>query len=143
MSFHPDNSPSNLYHLRWRFDFSNGKPSKWGMWDSPGPKGDLATKAWCHNGESLLFASVEGKNRETGHIVTLLQVPGEDYVNFQWDAAAIVNPGFVGTVTPIHRLVGLRLIARDSEYVVRATGETETVPRSEASKLINFATFGR
>lgn len=132
------------YKLRWRFDYSDGKRSRWGMWDSSGPKEDVATKAAYQPRENMSFASVEGKNVETGEIVTLLQVPGQDFMVFQWDAAAFINPFGVGRpVTPPTRLTGLRLVSRNAEYVVRSTGVTETYPLSEAAKTINFATYGR
>jgi hypothetical protein len=132
-------SPQNRkYKLRWRFDFAQ-KPAKYGMWDKPGETKE--TQAWCQNGEGLIRAAVEGKDPVTKEEVILAQCDGHDFVNFQWMAAAKVNPFFKGTAKTSHFLLGLKLTTREKAFEVFPDGMVNKKDRTD--KNINYATFGR
>jgi hypothetical protein len=132
-----------MYLVRWRYEWPD-KPSKYGMWSNPGPKNDLATKAWFHNKEGLTLAAIEAKNIETKEIKIIVACDGHDFVNFKWLAAASLNPiGLKGSVTPLTRLLGLTLVTREYDYNVYHNGIVEKKARDPEEMKINYATFGR
>lgn len=133
-----------LFWLRWRFDYGDGKPTKVGMWSDPGPEGDTATKAWCHNRGAVARAIIEGKNLATKEIMALAECPGVDFVNFEWMAAASVNPFRLDKgYTPLTRLQGLKLKTRDRELRVYEDGRVEDSDRQQEDLSFHYATFGR
>ena len=136
----PPNPQTKKYELRWRFDYA-GRPSKYGKWSSPGTTPEL--QAWTHNKEGLARASIEGWNVLTQEIKTLAECDGWNFVNFQWMAVAMTPASAVGIAKPVHALVGLKIVTRDDDLVVLASGDAEIVPRPEAEKKLHFATFGR
>lgn len=95
------------FDLRWRFEFSDHKPAKYGIWSSPGPKGDLTSKPSFVNQTNLLYAVVEGKCTKTKEIFRLLEVPAREFKEFAWMASASCPAFFKGDIKPIHRLMGL------------------------------------
>lgn len=138
------NQPGRRYWLRWRFEYGDGKPAKYGMWSNPGPANDLTTKAWNHNRGVVKMAIVEGKDLETKQTVALAACSGEDFVNFEWMAVAFVNPFNVKTgTTPRTKLAGLKLKTRYHEHRVDEGGNVETVARTPEDMNYNYATFGR
>ena len=129
------------YDLRWRFDFCDGR-IKYGKWSSPGETN--AVKACYNNGEGLLRACIEGKNVfDPSDVRPLVDCDGHSFVNFKWNAAAFVPGNFKGTVQPRTVLFGLKLVTRDHEIDVFATGEVQAKTRSEEDKKFHYATFGR
>lgn len=134
------NGYSKKYDLRWRFDFA-GRASKWGKWSSPGQSPEL--KAWSNNKEGLVRACIEGQDVETQSVSVLAECDGHDFVNFQWEAVAMMPANRIGQVKPIHALVGLKLVTRDEEICVASSGGVSRRIRPECEKKIHFATFGR
>lgn len=136
----PPTPQTKLYDLRWRFDFVS-RPTRWGKWSAPGKTPEM--QAWCNNGEGLVRASIEGRHAITQEIKTLAECDGHDFVNFQWLAVAMTPASLVGIAKPVHALVGLKIVTRETEIGVAADGSVATRVRPEAEKRINFATFGR
>lgn len=134
------NLPTRKYVLRWRYDYSNA-PAKYGIWSRPGNTPEV--QAWRQNKEGLVRASIEAKDISTKEQRTLAECDGWNFVNFQWIAVASTPALFKGSVTPLTRLVGLKLMTRESMVEVYDTGEIKVLPRSEEDKTFHYATFGR
>lgn len=132
-----------MYKLRWRFEWPD-RPAKYGMWSSPGPKGDDTTKAWCNNKEGLTLAAIEAKHVETKETKIIVACDGYDFINFEWMAAAYMNPmGIRGSITPLTRLLGICLVTREFRFEVFHDGILRKTERTQEEKNINYATFGR
>jgi len=128
--------------LRWRFDYSDHKPTKYGMWSHPG---EFDTeKAWCQSKENLLVAHIEGKNFVTREIVLLASCPGPDFVNFQWIAGAVQRGLRVsGSKKLPWRVIGLMLVTRSQKTKIYDNGMVETEDHNIDYGRINLAGFGR
>ena len=123
--------------LRWRFDFSDHKPSRMGLWSHPGP---IANQAWHQNKENLARAHIEGKNLQTKEIKTLVHCDGQRFRNFQWVAAAknVLVSGGADT-----ELVGLCLWMDEKKVTVYHDGRCQVEDLSEPEKNMHLATYGR
>ena len=124
------------YRLRWRMDFKN-RPSAIGMWDIDPP--DIKQKACFQMREGLIRAAVEGKHQITREVVTLAEVDGWDFCNFQWLALWQGNPGGGG----YQRHYGLAIQSRDWIIEVRFNGQVFRESRSEEDKKYHYAIYGR
>lgn len=130
------------YLLRWRFDFGNGRPEKYGQWSRPATRNeDMAAFV---NKDGIVRAAIEGKDIETREVRVLAECDGWDFVNFQWMAEA--RMGF-GAAAPgplaAHRLVGLKLVTREVELQVNEAGDVHVAARSEEDKKFHYEGFGR
>jgi len=135
------NQPERRYLVRWRFDYLDGKPTKFGSWSRPAADNDPSNQAWRHN-TKVSRAIVEGKDIRTREVSVLADCRGEDFVNFQWNAVARMNPLAIrGEVVPFTQLAGLKIVTRYTTIDVFETGEVFTSPRPEDN--YNYATFGR
>ena len=135
--------PDKKFDLRWRFEFNNGRAPKYGMWSNPGPTEDLATKAWCVNKEGLARAIIEGKNIVTRECSVLYEVPGWDYCNFGWVAAAICPTFIKGEIKPLTQLVGLCLTTRNHIITVFEDGSFQKKERPPEDQAFHYAGYGR
>ena len=127
--------------LRWKFIYSDGSV-KAGLWNNPGPKEDMPTKAWCNNKSNLKFAMIEAKNNDTRKTETVVECSGQDFQNFQWLALASVNPFSVKSpTTPRTRIGGLKMITRDEEITVFDDGTGNKEPNTKQN--LHFATYGK
>ncbi len=134
--------PERLYRLRWRFEFSDGRPPKYGQWSNPG---NIETDgAWRVNKSNLSRAAVEAECLRTFNITTLAECDGWDFVNFEWQAVASM-PGFLGVeaISPRGEIVGLTLVTRELQLVCFINGDQAVKARTEADKKIHLAGFGR
>lgn len=105
-------------------------------------------QAWNKQKEGLLWASIEGKTAD-GEIVTLAQVPGQDFCLFKWMAVAsaplrlrrkdLSQP----PPKPIHRLIGMEIVMRNETIKVMETGHIFREPRTVEDKRFHYAAFGR
>lgn len=141
-----DRPPSNeeiKFLLRWRFDFANNKPSKYGQWSRPATiKNDLAAMV---NKEALVRACIEGKDRKTKEITPIVECDGHDFVNFEWVNARhhlVANLG-CSMLAPFHRLLGLALVTREMKALVLLDGTVLPRPRTEAEKKLHLEGFGK
>lgn len=144
--------PAHLpkFLLRWRFEWPN-RPAKFGMWSHSGDVKDLATKAWCNNGENLAFAIVEAKNFVTREIKPVLICEGHNFRNFQWVANAFPSGRFsigpkgidfkIQNGTPMTRISGIKIVTRTEELMVLDCGKITRQPLTCGN--INFATYGK
>ena len=127
--------------LRWRFDYSGNRPAKYGIWSRPGETPEV--QAWCQNKEGLVRASVEAKDIFTREVRTLAECDGWDFITFQWIAVASLPAIFRGTVTPLTRVVGLKMVTRETALEVYDTGDVRVAARTDGDKQLNLATFGK
>lgn len=131
------------YLLRWRFDFANNKPSKYGQWSRPATRPeDLAAMV---NKDALVRASIEGKDRKTRQIVTIVECDGHDFVNFEWINARHHFCANLGAtmIAPFHRLLGLKLVTRELKACVFLDGTVLPLQRTEAEKKLHLEGFGK
>lgn len=119
--------------LRWRFEYSD-KPAKYGGWDYLGD--DPGLSAWRQPKEGLIMAILEAKTGD-GVILPLVECPGQDFCNFQWEMEARLYAGSIG-----HRHVGLTLVSRSHRYTVFVNGKTNIEARKE-SDLDNHYLYGK
>lgn len=134
--------PQNLYRLRWRYEFKDGRPPKYGQWSNPG---DIDKEgSWRVNKDNLSRAAVESECQRTWQEKTVAECEGWDFVNFEWMAVAAV-PGFSNqmTIHPRGQIVGLTLVTRDLQLACFINGEQAVRARSEDDKKIHLAGFGR
>ncbi len=130
----------NIWLLRWRFDYSDDKPARYGLW-SRSSRNPIDMAAFV-NKENLRRASIEAKNFVNRDDVRILaECDGWDFVNFQWMAEARVSSAD-SRVTG-HRLIGLKLVTRDWFFLVFRDGTMQKVPRPEDDKKFHYAGFGR
>jgi len=127
------NTDKSLYRLRWRFDFSDDKRSRFGIWNNSGA---LATDgAWCVNKTNLLRAAIEAEDTRTWETVALWECDGSEFVNFEWMAGAPMGSPFSsGTVTLRSTIVGMAGISRDFRCEVFVDGSSRRRERSEHDK---------
>lgn len=125
--------PPLTHKLRWRFDYADGRVSKYGTWDS-GKEGEASftTKT------SLRRAAIESIDM-MGHIRTVAECDGYEFVNFEWLAQRRTSTsGLIFTA-----ITGLRIRTRDSMADVYKSGEITTRPRERAELSFHYAGFGR
>ena len=106
--------------LRWRFEYSN-KPAKYGGWDYTGNDENLS--AWRQPREGLVAAILEAKTPE-GIVLKMVDCPGVDFCNFQWEMEARMSSGHMA-----YRHVGLTLISRTHRYTIYCNGKIEVKER--------------
>ena len=128
------------YLLRWRYDYAGGT-HKYGLWCHPGTS--ETDYAWSNNKEGVVSASIEAKNFDTREIRRVVECKGEDFVNFQWIAQAFPKPFGGGTQTPLTKLVGLKMMTRDTKYETYIDGTLNKTAMTAGDKSLNFATFGK
>jgi hypothetical protein len=115
----------NRLRLRWRFEYAD-KPAKYGGWDYLGD--DPGLSAWRQPREGMVMAILEAKTSD-GVILQLVECPGQDFCNFQWEMEARLNAGSLA-----HRHVGLTLVSRSYRYTVFVNGNTNAEPRKESDR---------
>lgn len=123
--------------VRWRFDYANYKPTKYGLWCQ---SGDMEHQAWCTNKDMLLRATIEQKDMRTQLTTDVVSCAGQDFVNFRWQKIDIWN-GQVGTLPGC--IVGLIMVTRDWEYRALVDGKTQKRRRAESDKTVHWSGFGR
>lgn len=127
--------------LRWRFDYSDSKPSKFGYWMNSGD--DDHGKASLQDKTNLLRACIEGKDIKTRKTICLTECDGHEFVNFQWLAYCHANINIKGTVKLPTMLVGMAMITTDYKILVYSDGRINVEKRTEVEKSQNLAGFGQ
>jgi hypothetical protein len=128
------------FKLRWRFVYFDGKPDRFGAWSRAG---DQSTMAAYAPKEYLSKALVEGKNIRTGKTRVFFEIPGEDYINFEWIGAIRANPFSVkGEQTYSPEIIGCIIHSREMVYSVSIAGAMKRRPRTEEEKKRHYFTFG-
>jgi len=131
--------PSNLFRLRWRFSFSDGRKDKVGIWNG---SSKLPTdSAWAVDKSNLAYAYIEGEvmqGPETGKTLVFLEVPGQVYASMQWEAYSKM-PGMValhGTQSYKLRayVSGLSILTADEKITIWVNGTSKRCPLSEQDK---------
>lgn len=130
---------SPKYWLRWRFDYSDGKPSKVGGWLNPGDEKNQHMLAYMQSKENLLRACVEVKNIETNCVAPYAECEGQDFCTFEWVARAAMPAFFKGSVqiggnVYGSAVVGLTLVSRNERIRVTIDGQIKRTPRTDADR---------
>ena len=130
--------------LRWRFDFKDGKASRFGYWNNPGAKDDSVQLI---NTNNLRIAAIEGKDLLTNKIKTIAECDGEDFCFFRYVARSQVGINLFKKQYKMRtrtRITGLVLVTRDFECTVLDDGSAAKLePRSEWDKRQNYLAYGR
>ncbi len=127
-----------MYLLRWKFEYHDSKPTKSGIWSRPAV--NLADMAAMNSKENLRTASIEAKHVETRAITTLAECDGYDFINFEWMAEARTPFGGGETVV---RLLGIKLVTRETSIHVYPSGDVKILARAEHDKNFHYEGFGR
>lgn len=98
--------PADRWLFRWRFEFFDGKPPRIGGWYPANRLEDMASSV---NKTNLSRAIVEGKHWTTREVKVFAEVVGEDFINFEHLAVAIMNEGRL-----IQHTYGMRIQARNA-----------------------------
>ena len=123
-----------MFLLRWRFDYFDGKASRWGMWSRPATRReDMAAYVSKVN---LHRAVIEAKNIETREVFTVAECAGADFQNFQWLSSARFSG--VGNQLISQSVYGLRLISRNQFIEATVTGGLNIIDRTEEEKNFNY-----
>lgn len=130
--------------LRWRFDFFDSKPARYGIWNHAGTS--ELDYAWCVNKTNLLRASIESKCIVNNTIRPVVEVDGPEFVNFKWVGCVKMPINFKNkikkqTCSPIN--VGLTLVNREHEITFFIDGQLKIEERSEQDKMFHYACFGK
>lgn len=119
--------------LRWRFEYLD-KPAKYGAWDYTGNDPELS--AWRQPREGLLMAILEAKTIH-GTILRMVECPGPDYCNFQWEIEAKLRANSMN-----YRQIGLTLISRTHRYTIYMNGQSEITER-QSDDFDNHYEYGK
>ena len=130
-----------FYLLRWRYDYHDHKPTKYGQWNrhSENP----SDQAWCQSKENLMNASIEVKNYYTREIKRVAECRGQDFVNFQWIATASTPMQSKGKVVSMGSIVGLSLVSRKEIFSFYLNGQSKEKANTVDYSKIHLAGFGR
>lgn len=120
------------FTLRWRFDYSNGRPSAYGEWnDTSEGKAALVTK------DNLRRAAIEAYDPAAcAGVIVAAECDGWDFVNFAWVS-------IVSLACPENRVIGLSLTTREEIFEVYFSGSGSRRQRTADEKKLQFAGFGR
>lgn len=127
------------YWLRWRFDYADGKPSKYGGWLNPGDEKSPNLLAYRQSKVGLGYARIDVKNIETNCTAPIVECPAEDFVNFEWLARAsspLLLKGEIKLGGSMYGtgLVGLILVTRYEKIQVTIDGQVKRIPRTDADR---------
>ena len=137
----PREKRPRLYRLRWRFEYSDGKPPRYGIWDFTDGDRVAELSAWRANAENCLFAVVEAECVYSHETTRVIECPGADFVNFAWVGAQAINVDGSGNIPLM--IIGFQIVTRDQKVTAFRDGRTHIEARSEEEKSIHLATFGR
>jgi hypothetical protein len=133
-----EHNNGKVWDLRWRFEYSDGHPTKFGMWSKPGERKDLSSQAWAQKQTNISRACIEAKFCETKETRVVASCRGDEFVNFQWMAEFHAPMMFKGEANGRHVLNGLKLLTAEHSIEAYGNGEVVTKERPEAEKKINF-----
>jgi hypothetical protein len=111
-----------VFRLRWRFRY-RARPDRIGPWNRPSD--EVATAARFQPLDGLLWALIEGEHFRTHETVTILEVPGADYREFQWVEAVPVRLGALAKgheLTQPGRVIGAAMLTDTERYEVLIDG---------------------
>jgi len=129
-----------MFRLRWRFEYADAKPAKYGIWDYTDGDKHPENSAWAVSKENLLYAVIESECLRTHEITRVIECKGADFCNFAWVAA---QPFTGSGEMPAPRILGLQLVSRDFRTTAFYDGTTRMAERDEADKATQFRTYGR
>lgn len=117
-----------IYLLRWRFDYFDSKPSKFGEWSRHGAS--PATQAWAQSRENLRRVAIESKHLLTREVKVQCYLDGHRFRNLQWIAMAACPMLPKGEVTLQGTNVGLILSSDEDDYFIFADGRITAKKRT-------------
>ena len=128
--------------LRWKFEYNDHKPTKFGQWNKYG--NHPTDFAWAQPKSNLLRAVIEGKNYYTREISTFAECPGHAFLNFQWvGGTQIPLKPKGGKVIRQPTVLGLTLLTPTRSYTFYINGKREDKPTPPELLKLNFAGLGR
>lgn len=116
-----------MLSLRWRLDYAD-RASRFGRWNDLDPPMELMSSYAPKDGIS--DATIEAKLAD-GTIKKVVHAPGAEWEAFQVLCAASMPGFFKGTVTPLHRFVGLVLYTNDEKAFFLVNGKAWKEARND------------
>lgn len=118
--------PSNyqhppLYRLRWRFDYNDGKRSRYGGWNSAStnPR-DMAAFIDKTN---LAKAIIEGEMIGSWALKPFAEIDGHRYVSCSWIMAASLPVFNAGIFKTGGSIIGMAMFTEDEQVLVFVDGK--------------------
>ena len=121
----PIHGMTPMMRLRWRFDFSDRKLTRWGQWNGAHQRReDMAAFV---NKQGLVRAAIECEKVSRWDQRTLAQVDGCDFVSFSWVAACgLPSPlSLHGPATVQGQVMGLTMLCRYDKVTVYIDGQVK------------------
>ena len=97
--------------LRWRFEYADGS-AKYGIWNNPGTREDLTSKAYAQDLTGAVKAQIEATSYDRKIRRILAECSIGDFERFEWVS---INPVDLNKKFQISRAnpVGLRIVKKD------------------------------
>ena len=97
--------------LRWRFEYADGS-AKYGIWNNPGTRDDLTSKAYAQDLTNAIKAQIEATSYDRKIRRILAECPISEFLRFEWVS---INPVDLNKKFQISRAnpVGLRIVKKD------------------------------
>lgn len=133
------------YRLRWKYEYINSA-DRAGMWSRPSENSEegFKSKAWAQPQQNLLWAVIEGQDASRpGKVFRLAEVPGEDFMNFQWLAVAQVPLGGAGGQNIRGAIQGMSLQSRYEKITVYIDGTVDKRAVTDYERYGHFKKFKR
>jgi hypothetical protein len=130
--------PARFFRLRWRFEYSDGKPPRVGVWDGATTKD--ADGAWAVDKTNLAYAIIEAEDRTTFEVRRALVVEGAAYASSQWEAYARAGNALAirHAVTPRVHVAGLSFLTQEEKISVLVNGTVTRRPLTDYEKRMNI-----
>lgn len=139
--YEDDTTLESPWRLRWRFEYSNGRPSRYGIWDYSDAKHALGS-AFAQPKDNLLYAIIEAENRDRNRVIHAIVCDGPDYCNFAWEATAYVY-SIATSNTQLDTVTnGLTLVSRTHRHTFYRNGNFKIIERTDPDTLYHFGTEG-
>ena len=128
-----------MLRLRWRFEYTDGKPPKYGQWDRHGDRPE--DQAWSQDKINLARAVIEAKGPKG--IVQVAEMPGQDFMNFAWHAFRNAPILIRGVSKEVCTISGLMVVGRYTRISVFKNGTVEEEKTPESYHRLELAGYGR
>ena len=134
-----------IFDVRWRLEYNDGTAPKWGPWTRP--ETDFRQMVAFKRTDNLARAFIETRDKRDRKYATPVHCAGWDFVMFKWEYIAHIGAAInapIKTQKCPYQVIGLILITRDFETIVRVDGSPPVIRiRTEADKKFHYEGFGK
>lgn len=133
------------FRLRWRFEYSDGKPAKYGMWDY-GTQESTWGSAHMQSKNNLLFAIIEAENCERNDVQQPVVCDGPDFCNIETFGTVFVHykkdKDGMEVMTQEQVIDGMALVTRNKRFKVFCSGPVVVEDRVDLDTNYHFGAEG-